>query len=252
MQKIYRLGLLFLLMFCTPLLSRQYISADYTYRVVIEDDADLLSESEENMLYMKMENILPYGNVAFVTTEQYTDTADFARNTYRRLFGTDSGILFVIDMGRRNIWFFSDGRIYRTVNKAYANTIADNVFMYARNGDYYDCAFYAFDQVQTLLEGGKIAQPMKYISNAMIAVVSAVLINFFILSLERKNDRQFVDHAKELTSAVVISIGKQKLSTKKSIHVEVSSDSGSSGGGGYSGGGSSGGGSSGGGGGHSF
>lgn len=237
------------------------VKADSNYRVVIEDNEDLLSSEEENRLQKKMEEILAYGNAGFVTVSQQRNTDAYAKSKYRELFGTDSGILFVIDMGRRNIWIYSDGAVYRTVNKAYANTIADNVYKYASNAKYYDCAYNVFDQANTLLEGGRIAQPMKYISNALIAFVVALLINFLILTIQRKPKIQIFDTVvPAMTTAAGINIINKSL-TKKivSTHVESSSYS-SSGGGGYSssgggfssGGSSSGGGSSGGGGGHSF
>ena len=37
------------------------------------------------------------------------------------------------------------------------------------------------EQVYTLLDGGKISQPMKYISNAILSVIIAMLINFIIV-----------------------------------------------------------------------
>ena len=225
------------------------------YRVVIEDQEDLLSEAEEAKLKSEMEAINAYGHAAFVSVKQYGATDTYAKETYMSLFGNESGILFVIDMGQRNIWIMCNGEVYRTINKAYANTITDNIYTYASEGDYYRCASEAYAQALTLLQGGKIAQPMKHISNALIALVGALLINFFFLLSQRK--KETVDPsaaAAAMTTGVVVRILEKKLTrTRKSRHYE-SSGGGSSGGGGggYSGGGGGGGGFSGGGGGHSF
>ena len=221
-------------------------------QIIIEDEEDLLSDAEEKALLEHMEPISEYGGVAFVTVSQYGDTSVYAKNQYREYFGKSSGFLFLIDMGRRNIWIFSDGTIYKTINKAYANTITDNVYRYATRGEYYECAASVYDQAKILLEGGHIAQPMKHISNALIALVCALLLNFVLLLIQRKEKYVPVKEiAAAMTTAAAVSIlSKKKTKSKRHLHVESDSSSG----GGYSGGGGGGGGggSSGGGGGHSF
>ena len=254
MRKLLKCLLLIsaVLLFCTD--SVKTIRADSGYQIIINDEEDLLSNEEEALLREKMSEITDYGNAAFVSVSQYEDTSTYAKNLYRSYFGTDSGMLFVIDMGRRNTWIFCDGAIYRTIDKAYANTITDNIYLYARNGEYFSCAYNAFDQASVLLEGGRIAQPMKYISNILIACVLALLLNFFLLTARRNNDEDIVYTAVPALSLIVGAdiVSKKLVSTEKRRYVE-SSDSGGGysggGGGGFSGGG---GGSSGGGGGHSF
>ncbi len=243
--------ILIIISFICLMLAPLRISAASSYRLVIDDREDLLSASEENMLQIKMEKIRQYGNVGFVTVSQFSSTDTYTKNLYRDLFGRESGMLFVIDMGRRNIWIFCDGAIYRIINKSYANTITDNVYRYASKGQYYDCAYNVFDQAEILLEGGRISQPMKYISNALIALVLAILGNFIFLVIQRGESVANPDSiAKAMSSGVAVGIvSKVMTSSKKTRHVESSG-----GGGGYSGGGGGGGGggSSGGGGGHSF
>ena len=53
------------------------------------------------------------------------------QSLYREKYGSESGTIFVIDMDNRNIWIHSNGAINRTINKAYAETITDNVYTYA-------------------------------------------------------------------------------------------------------------------------
>ena len=251
MRKICKIVLF---VFCIMLFStnvQQTIRAEG--QIIIEDEEDLLSDAEEKALLQHMAPISEYGGVAFVTVSQYGDTSVYAKNQYREYFGKSSGFLFLIDMGRRNIWIYSDGTIYRTINKAYANTITDNVYRYATRGEYYECAASVYDQARILLEGGHIAQPMKHVSNALIALVCALLLNFALLLMQRKEKQVPVKEiAAAMTTATAVSIlSKKKVKTKRHIHVESDSSSG----GGYSGGGGGGGGgggSSGGGGGHSF
>lgn len=161
-----------------------YTNTETGYRAVVEDDAFLLSGEEAQQLIVLLQEITAYGNVAFKTIdENFTDTESFARSYYQSQFGTDSGTLFLIDMDNRNIWIHSDGAVYKVITTAYANTITDNVYRYASNEDYFDCASEAFGQILSLLKGQKIAQPMKYISNGLLAAILALLLNFGFVSL---------------------------------------------------------------------
>lgn len=153
------------------------------YQILLEDNADLLSPLEEQKLIKTMEPITAYGNVAFVSITFNTEysTKSYAEHYYQEHFGYNSGILFLIDMDLRYLWIYSYGDIYHTITTAYANSITDNVYSYASNQDYFTCASKAFEQINTLLEGRYIAQPMKYISNALLAIVVALLINYFLV-----------------------------------------------------------------------
>lgn len=238
----------------TPVPALTWNNEETGYRVVLEDDADLLSDSEESMLISQMQGITDYGNAAFksISYNEFS-TSYFARDYYYELFGQKSGTLFLIDMDNREIYIFSDGAVYKTVTTAYANTITDNVYRYASNSDYYSCASNAFGQIHSLLSGNKIAQPMKYISNALLALILAALINYFIVRLlsgtAKPSNTEFLSSAStgfQFTKPYVIRTSQSKTYSPQS--------SGSSGGSGHSSGGRSGGGghSSGGGGGHRF
>ena len=165
------------------------------------------------------------------------------------MFGTDSGTLFVIDMDQRNIWIHSDGAVYEVITTAYANTITDNVYRYASKGDYYGCASEAFRQIHELLRGRRIAQPMKYISNALLALILALLVNYgLVIGFTRLRKPK----KEEILASIHRRFDYRNLHAvythQTKIYDPVSG--GSSGGGSSSGGG--GGSSSGGGGGHSF
>ena len=217
------------------------------YGIYIEDNADLLSSSEENDLEDVMEPISEHGNVVFLSidsnprysAESYAEDYGYSR------FGNESYTIFLIDMDNREICVYSDGAIYKTITSAYARTITDNVFRYASDEDYYDCAYHAFDQINTLLEGKRIAQPMKYISNALLAIVLALLINYFIVMRVSRSVRA---SNSELLNGIFTSVDVHNTrteflnQTKKYSPQSSSSSGGRSGGGG--GGGSRGGGGS--------
>lgn len=229
-----------------------YENPDTGYQVILDDQADLLTLTQEDALTSDMKPITTYGSVAFVSVDDNdSSTATFARNYYYELFGSGSGTIFFIDMDNRNIYIFSHGAIYETITDTRADVITDNVYRYASDGDYFGCAKDAYQQIYTLLEGGRIAQPMKYISNALLALILAFLIHFGIVILvsgaHRTSKQSILRSAKTSFHNTAPNIIFQH-ETSRYDPVESSSSGGSSGGGSRS----SGGGGGGGGGGHSF
>ena len=230
-----------------------YTNSETGYSVIIEDDASLLSNDEKKQLAETMKDITPYGDVAFKSIDYNPySTETYIERYYNSIFGTGSGTVFLIDMDNRNIWIYSDGSIYSTITTAYANVITDNVYTYASDKDYFTCANKAFIQEAALLHGRRISQPMKYISNALLAIAIAILINYFIVRqtsrVRKASDNEIVNgvFANNAFNNVSVNFIRQT----RTYSPRSSSSSGSSGG--HSGGGGGGGGHSGGGGGHSF
>ena len=261
-RKRFLAGLLclFALMLVLPLSA--FAAEESAYRVVVDDEADLLTGAEEAELTAVMEKVLPYGNAAFVSVNQNSTTTErLAEQKFLEFFGDTSGALLIIDMDNRYIQLIADGAVYRTVNRTRCNEITDNIYRYASQKDYYTCASKAFEQVVRLLEGGKVAAPFRYVTNAFLAVCLALIGNFAVMSLQRRkkvapenalNVKVAVNTAGSVAkSAIVAGVVLKMLSQRKTKHVE-SSGGGRSGGGFSGGGGHSGGGFSGGGGGHRF
>ena len=215
------------------------------YRVIVEDDANLLTEDELKRLRDEMIALTEYGHIAFKTiSENHTTAESYASDYYHEKFGTDSGTLLLIDMDNRYIYIFSDGENYNVITTGKANIITDNIYQYASDEKYYDCASVGFSQVNTLLNGGKIAEPMRHISNILIALTLAFFINFIIVLVNTNIKKA---KAKEVLKTCSIDFNIGEVSAHKTGTHSVYSPQSSS-----SSGGSSGGGSSGGGGGHSF
>ena len=261
-RKRFLAGLLclFALMLVLPLSA--FAAEESAYRVVVDDEADLLTGAEEAELTAVMEKVLPYGNAAFVSVNQNSTTTErLAEQKFLEFFGDTSGALLIIDMDNRYIQLIADGAVYKTVNRTRCNEITDNIYRYASQKDYYTCASKAFEQVVRLLEGGKVAAPFRYVTNAFLAVCLALIGNFAVMSLQRRkkvapenalNVKVAVNTAGSVAkSAIVAGVVLKMLSQRKTKHVE-SSGGGRSGGGFSGGGGHSGGGFSGGGGGHRF
>lgn len=230
-----------------------YTNPETSYRALIEDDALLLDEEETLALAASMQEITDYGNAAFKTIDSnHLDTESYARQYYKEQFGTASGTLFLIDMDNRNIWIHSDGNLYKVITKSYANTITDNVYRYASDGDYYACAVHTYEQILALLKGHKIAQPMKYISNGLLAVILALLLNYglvcFFTGIRKPGKKELLRNGQNhfhYTQPQAFFVRESRTYNPTSSSSDGSGSSGSGSSGGSSG-------SSGGGGGHSF
>ena len=73
---------------------------DTGYRLVLDDEADFLDDSQETALKKEMSEITEYCNVAFVTTTWHTksSTKAFAADYFDDVFGPhENGTIFVID-----------------------------------------------------------------------------------------------------------------------------------------------------------
>lgn len=227
--------------------SEVYVNPDTDFEAVVMDDAELLTGEERNNLLEQMQGITEYGNVIFHSTDDNTSSAaSYAEYMYHSQYGSTSGTIFLIDMDNRMIYIFSDGKIYKTITKGYANTITDNVYTYASDSDYYTCASKVFEQELQLLQGQRIAQPMKYISNMLLAVILALLINYFVAQITSRQKKPS-DYEVMQGIFVVQELNdfNAEFTHETRTYSPQSDSSGSSGGGGGSSGG-------GGGGGHSF
>ena len=229
-----------------------------TYRFVLDDRENLLSSFERASLMEDMRPLASYGNVLFVTANgEGKSPGDFARELYKEQFGTADGVIFLIDMGNRMLWITGSGTLSKTLTNSIADAITDNIYHDAMYGRYYNCARDAFEQIYTVLSSGRILMPMKYISNAFLAIVIATLIAYWVLRII--SGRSFAKKGKILVSVdanvQLAEVICMKTSTTKTYDPIRSSGGGGGGGrsgGGFSGGGGGGGGGSFSGGGHRF
>ena len=252
------LSIVLCVLFChalSPVFAATSASNDKTgYVYILDDSADFLTDEQENALASQMYDLTAYCNVAFVTTTSHSkySTEDFAADYFDEVFGPhENGTIFVIDRCLNEIYLYSDGSAHKTITNSRAYSITDNTYIYATssyNYDYYTCARETFDQIQSLMEGRRIAEPMRYICSALLAVILALFVNFFFVmysSRSRKPNR------KNFLSGAYTQVQMQEANAQFDHQTRTYSpqSSSSSGGGGHSGGG---GGHSGGGGGHSI
>lgn len=152
------------------------------YRYVLDDRAGFIEDDKEILNLMK--EMTQYCNVAVVTTRShsYYSTESYAVAMFESYFGDGAdGVIFVIDRDLDEIYLASEGSMLRTLSNAKCRTICDNTYIYATEGHNYDydtCCKETLTQVNTLLEGGRITQPMRYISSIFIALAIGMILCF--------------------------------------------------------------------------
>ncbi len=227
------------------------------YYLVIEDDANLLTESQISLLINDMKPLTEYGHVIFKTIN-YNDTTTekYANNYYYSNFGNENGSMFLIDMYRRYIYIVSGGNNFNAITESKSEIITDNAYRYASSKDYYKCASVAFGEMYKVLAGQKINEPMRYISNICLSLVTGFFACFlYVLAKTRikpAGNAELVNNCENEMTVKSIEVTPAGI---HKVYSPVSESSGSSshgGGGGFHGGGGGGGGFHGGGGGHRF
>jgi uncharacterized protein len=213
--------------------------------VYIDDGAGLFGEEQYAQVKAAMLRVTSLYPVALVTTGDtggYYTTESYAVSKFRDLYGSGKGILFVIDMQNRYLYLYTDnGNSKLSVSKC--DTVTDNVYMYARNGDYTKCATETFSQVFDVMADIAIPQPMKHMSNLLIAV-SASLFAVFVYAYKKtriKSPGEVYQLDKDMKK--LININNADATLKRSYRISHSSSSGgrSGGFGGFGGGGGGGG-----------
>ncbi len=216
-----------------------------TGTLLIADDAGLLSEEEKARLIEDYSVITEYMGAAFVSTDYSPgSTSSFAEECAIRYYRDDPAVLFLIDMDDREIYVYANGTAQKTISKADARAITDNVYKSASRGDYYECADGAFRQIYAKCTGQKLARPVKHITNALIAVLVGILINYLITVYSRipKAERRTKGEIKASVSSKMahmpgIALGAAIVLSSAKHYKSSSSGSGGGGGGGHSGGG---------------
>lgn len=230
----------------------EYTNKTTEYKAIIEDNANLLSVEEKEKLFDQMQPMTKYGHIVLLTiTENDYSPDTYAKNEYYARFENESGTLFLIDMKNRYLYIVSGGWNYKYITRQKANIITDNVYMDARNENWYQCTSKAFSQIESVLEGNKINEPMRYASNIVLSILIAFSLCYLYVLI--KTDVSKATNEKILDKCNidvnVTNVHGDKTGTKKVFSPQINDTGGGSSGGFSSGGHSSGGGFSGGGGG---
>lgn len=221
------------------------------YEYILEDSANFIDDAVKGRLISQMKKTTEYCNIAVVTTTShpYGSTESYAVNTFEGYFGNGAnGVIFVIDRDLDEIYLACEGSTQRTIPNSKCNSICDNTYIYATSShdyDYFTCCTETIDQVNTVLAGGHISQPLRYISSIFIALAAGMIFCFvYALSLSKGRKAK----SNELMGAAFTKVEIQNararfMNQTRHYSPQSSGSSGShSGSGGHSGGSHSGGG----------
>ena len=218
-------------------------AAETAGTLLVVDDARLLSEKEKDRLINDYSAITEYMGAAFISTNYSPgSTASYAEQCAIQYYHNDPAVLFLIDMDDREIYVYANGTAQKMISKADARAITDNIYKSASRGDYYECADGAFRQIYAKCTGQRLARPVKHVTNALIALLAGVMINYFITVFSRvpKAERRTKGEIKASVSSQMAHMPGVALSVTflNSVkHIKSSSSGGGGGGGGHSGGG---------------
>ena len=216
--------------------------------LIVDDKADLFSEDEISAFTKSAGGVLEYANVCVATAAE-EDYEAYARMLLDSYFGNGSdSTVFLINMDPRRIYIFSEGQTKTVLDQGSALSITDNVYRQASLGAYYACAEKALRQEATLLGGGMIFEPMKYVGNIFLAFLIAILLTYWLtFSLRPKMRKEAIAGIDKAVLGAIAAGIMFSFASEDRIYDPPSSSDSSSGGGGGGGGGDSGAG-----GGHSF
>ena len=245
---------LLLLLACLCLLAVPALG-ESGYPVYIDDEADLLTASEETQLREAMAPLTAYGAAAFVSTRRSGNTDLLAESYFDSRISPStsySGAVFMVDMANREIYLFTRGDIEKAVGRAGAYAITDNIYRYASAGNYYQCAASAFAQVLTLTEGGRVFSPMRIVCNLLLALSIGLIAAYLVVrrtSVQRAASRPSdtlnarADVRMSLANKRLVKSTKRRRESSSGVRMGGGGGgfSGGGGGGGHGGGGSGGG-----------
>lgn len=241
MRKLF-ICLLILLLTCScALADTVWTNPETGFSFRYEDTAELITDpSEIQDVQEAMKAVTAYANVIFYTSHSVgSDYEKAARTLGNQTFGPDKKwSMFFIDMKHRQLVVANSPVLERVITSGDCNTITDNVYRDAGRGQYSISAVKAFNQITTLLRGGRIAEPMKYISSILIGILLGVGATFVTLNSTRDHRRK-----KQIQNLAIttVTVGSAAILGSHLVRT-ISHSSGGSGGGGFGGGGSSGGG----------
>ena len=185
------------------------------YRLYMQDDADLLTDAEEQRLLSVMENLLPYANVAFLSTRSGGgSTSQKALNYRDNTLGLPRQIpliLLIIDMQNREIYLFSQGNIESILTRSNATAITEEAAAYLKKGNYCLGAEKAFELTGDLFATRTVSSPMR-LAAALIAAPALGLLAAAMVML-----RSSYLHSVSRNGAQPLGQGKLRISAKVKI-----------------------------------
>lgn len=157
--------------------------AEGNYRVVIQDNAELLSDEEEAKLAEEMQRFTENGHVMFYTSiyDMNPDSEGYSNQFYDAEFNGEPGMALVIDLGEGNSYLFKRKGVLNRINEV--TILQRGIYGVATpvNGSCYNYASGVFQQMETKHKEKEAMHPLKKASNLVLAFIFSILINYLIM-----------------------------------------------------------------------
>lgn len=180
----------------------QYTNPTTGHQAVIIDELGSLSAEEAAELLQAMEPITKYGDAVYKTTVSggVFDAEKYMDIQYGATMSGKTGVLVLLDAGNNSFQVRCGGKWESMINPKQAESIATIALnAYRQNGQAVAVPKSAFDQVYARLEQVRKARPVKYVCNAMLALILAMLINFVLVDklsrMQKTPDQELLENA---------------------------------------------------------
>ncbi|MBR4341733.1 MAG: TPM domain-containing protein [Lachnospiraceae bacterium] len=157
------------------------------FAAMVYDLAGLMSQTEAKTLLEDIYQYTEFGDMVVLTTNENTygnsesATDKYCEAFYQKYSKKSDCVIFCIDMKTRYILVYSAGSVVENnLTRSKCDSITDNVYSYASDKQYFQCASKAYEQIGKVLNGMHIAQPMKVVSNLFIAFVVGFVIMYLV------------------------------------------------------------------------
>ena len=161
------------------------------FSVVIEDDLDLLTASEERSILDDMIPLTEYGSVAFWTTREESSSLQTQAEEQRRaLFGEESSCIVVINKAYQQFSIQSSGQLAKMIPSARAGRIAAQGSSDLARGQTLNAVSGVFSRITALTGSSKTAESLRVFSNVCLSLmIGLTLTSAFVLRRRNRADR---------------------------------------------------------------
>lgn len=186
--------LLIMIGMLTIMFSMTVLGADTEERVF--DNADLLSDSEENILRqdIKERSEILETDIIFVTIDdaEGKSSMEYADDFYdQHSFGYDkehgSGVLVLLDMDNREVWISTSGGAINEISDGDIDNILDNTMDYVTEKEYYMFFSNSLDEIET-----SMGNVFTYLQNPLISGIIALAVSGIIILIMSQSGKTSV------------------------------------------------------------
>ena len=152
------------------------------FRVVIEDDIDLLTSDEERKLLEDMIPMTEYGSIAFWSTRgEASEVRTKADEKLDALFGEESASVVVINKALPQLSIQSRGSLAGMIPSAKADGIISRGKTDLSRGLYYDTVSGTFSRMNAQIQSAKTASHIRVIIVLCLSLVIGLSLAYAVL-----------------------------------------------------------------------